>query len=277
MSNIELSPQVFSILSGLIEEKVGLHYGLLDREILQEKVSTRALEKGYESLLDYYYFIRYDEAGNKELADLVESLVVNETYFFREWQTIKALVDCFIAPWCEAGKRPKIWTAACSTGEEPLSLAMLLKEKKVLDKVGIYASDISENALNKARSGRFGRRSVRQVPDQKLQDQFIYNEGDHYRISEELYDAIHWKRANILNEIEYPTEGPFDVILCRNLLIYFSDETIKLVLEKLSRQLNPNGLLVVGVSESLLRFGSGFQGEEHSGAFFYKKVGLDGD
>lgn len=272
ISDIELSPQVFSILSSLIEEKVGLHYGLLDRDILKDRVATRAVEKGFESLLDYYYFIRYDEAGHEELKELVESLVVNETYFFREWKTIQALVDCFIRPWCDAGKRPRIWIAACSTGEEPLSLAMLLKEKGLLSQVEIFASDISENALKKARSNRFGKRSVRQVPDMQLKEKNIFPEGDYYHVSQDLYDAIQWKKTNILHNEEYPGDQPFDVILCRNLLIYFADETIKSVLDKLWQKMTPNGMLVVGVSESLLRFGSKFNGEEHAGSFFYMKA-----
>ncbi len=274
--SLELTPPVFSILSSLLQEKVGLSYGTGDREILQDRISTRAMDLGYESLLDYYYFLRYDPAGAQELETLVESLVVNETYFFREWPAIKVLVEKFIAPLCDQGKRPRIWCAACSTGEEPLSLAMLLTEKKLLDKVEIVASDISENALKKAQSGTYGRRALRHIPDPALQQQFVTKDGDHHFVPFSLIDSIKWKRTNILDKTTYPNNGPFDVILCRNMLIYFNDQTVKTVLDQLWQEMTPEGTLLVGVSESLLRFGSGFVGEEHDGSFVYRKAAKNG-
>lgn len=276
MGALELSPSVFSILSAFIEEKVGLHYGLLDRELLQEKASARAVEAGFESLLDYYYFLRYDVGGPQELNELVDALVVNETYFFREWQAIKVLVDSFIEPWCAEGRRPRIWSAACATGEEPLSLAMLLDERKLLNKVELFATDVSSRALAKARQGRFGRRSVRHVPERQLFERYIQTVSDGYAVVPSLVAAIHWNKKNLLNGSDYAQNGVFDVILCRNVLIYFSDQTVQFVLEHLSKVLSPNGLLLVGVSESLLRYGSGFTGEEHGGAFFYRNGARDG-
>lgn len=268
---LELSPSVFSILSSFIEEKAGLHYGLFDRELLQEKTAARAIESGFDSLLDYYYFLRYDPAGAQELAELIEALVVNETYFFREWQAIRVLVDSFIAPWCQAGRRPRIWSAACASGEEPLSLAMALDDKNLLGQVEIVATDISTRVLTKAQAGRFGRRSVRQVPEPHLLNRYLRAEGDGYAVVPELLGAICWERRNLLESADYARMGVFDVILCRNVLIYFADQTVQYVLDYLSKALTQDGVLLVGVSESLLRYGSGFTGEEHSGAFVYRK------
>lgn len=273
MSPLELSPAVFSILSGLIEERVGLHYGLLDRDLLGEKASARATEAGFDSLLDYYYYLRYDPGGERELAELVESLVVGETYFFREWAAIRVLVDSFITPWCEAGRRPRIWSAACASGEEPLSLAMLLDRRGLLGQVEIVATDISTRALDKARRGRYGRRSVRQVPEKELLDRYIRPEGDGYSVSPALIGSIHWEQRNLLDEKSIAEAGAFDAILCRNVLIYFSDATVRTVLSRLSGALVPDGVLMVGVSESLLRYGSSLLGEELGGAFVYRKAG----
>lgn len=275
--NLELSPQVFSILSNLIKEKVGINYGLTDREILHEKVSTRAMELGYDSLLDYYYFLRYDASGDQEMKQLVETLVINETYFFREWPAIETLVESYLKPMCASGKKPRIWSAACATGEEPLSLAMLLEDKGLLNQVQIIASDISENALKKAHSCVFSKRAVRQVPQQGLLEKFIRFEENHYTVSTQLRDSITWQQVNILDEANYPSLESFDVILCRNLLIYFSDQTVKQVLEQLARKLSPDGILMVGISESLLRFGGPFIGEEQGGSFFYKKNLFSGE
>lgn len=268
---LELSPSVFSILSSFIEEKVGLHYGVFDRELLQEKASARAIESGFDSLLDYYYFLRYDPAGEKELNELIEALVVNETYFFREWSAVRVLVDSFLEPWCRSGRRARIWNTACATGEEPLSLAMALDDKGLLDKVEIVATDVSSRVLAKAQSGKFGKRSVRQVPEPHLCEKYLSAEADGYRVAPQLISAIRWERRNLLSSQDYAHMGVFDVILCRNVLIYFSDQTVQYVLEHLSKALAQDGVLLVGVSESLLRYGSAFTGEERSGAFVYRK------
>ena len=272
MRSLELTPPVFSILSSLIEEKAGLHFGLLDQGLLQDRAASRAADAGFDSMLDYYYFLRYDPAGVQELKELVENLVVNETYFFREWPAIETLVDSFITPWCATGRRPRIWSAACSTGEEPLSLAMLLSERGLLDRVEIVASDISTRATQKAKSGKFRKRSLRSIPVPHLVERHLKADGNEIQVSSSLIDSIQWKNLNLLDEAAFATMGFFDAILCRNVLIYFSDSTVKGLLNRFSRSLPVDGVLMVGVSESLLRFGSGFNGEEHGGAFVYRKA-----
>lgn len=272
MMTLELSPSVFAILSGLVEEKAGLHYSMLDRELLQEKASARALEVGFESLLDYYYYLRYDPAGERELVQLIDNLVVNETYFFREWQTIEVLVSSFIEPWCKEGRRPRILSAACSTGEEPLSLSMALDERGLLDQVDLVACDISSRALGRAQEGRFGKRAVRQIPSPRLLERYIRPDAEGYSVDSRLISKIDWQRRNLLSDEDFAQLGTFDVILCRNVLIYFADATVRQVLERLARSLASDGVLLVGISESLLRYGSRFIGEERGGAFVYRKA-----
>ncbi len=273
MNSLELSPPVFSILSSYIEEKVGITYSHRDKELLQDKLSSRAQEVGFASLLDYYYFLRYDLNGEKELTELTETLVVNETYFFREWPAIQSLVDNFIEPWCASGRRPRIWSAACATGEEPLSLAMLLDDRNLLDKVEIVATDISSRVLAKAQSGKFGKRAVRNIPAPHLFEKYLTANSDgHFQVKPDLCSKIKWEKKNLMTEIELMQLGSFDAILCRNVLIYFSDQVVRAVLDRLSRSLINDGILLVGVSESLLRYSGHFVGEEHGGAFIYRKV-----
>ncbi|MGE0527766.1 MAG: protein-glutamate O-methyltransferase CheR [Bdellovibrionales bacterium] len=271
MTQFELTPPVFSILSSLIEEKSGLHYGLLDRELLQDRAAMRALEAGFDTLLDYYYFLRYDPGGEQELEKLVESLVVNETYFFREWPGIQVIVDSVIEPRCAKGQKVRVWSAACATGEEPLSLAMLLDHRNLLDRVQIVASDISAKALCVAHQGRFGRRSVRQIPDTVLFDKYIEVKSGGYEVPLRLIESIRWERRNLLTS-DLSDLGTFDVILCRNVLIYFGDRTVISVLGRFCDLLTNDGRLLVGVSESLLRYGGRFIGEEGAGVFVYRKA-----
>jgi chemotaxis protein methyltransferase CheR len=271
MSSLELSPPVFTILGRLLEDQAGLHYDLLDRDILGEKAAARALEAGFDSLLDYYYFLRYDPGGGAELSELVEALLVKETYFFREWTSVVSLVDTLIAPMCQAGESPRIWSAACATGEEPLSLAMLLSSRGLLDKVELVATDISARAIEIARRGRYGRRSLRQVPEPKLVERYIREQDGAYVVRRDLVNAIRWDTLNLVDGPSYRKLGTFDAILCRNVLIYFSDETVCQVLRHLHQALRDGGILLVGVSESLLRYGLPFVAEERGGAFLYRK------
>jgi chemotaxis protein methyltransferase CheR len=267
-STLPLLPPVFSILSSLIEERLGLHFGADQRELLADKLSPRVLERGFSSMLDYYYFIRYDAEGSAELASLADVLTVNETFFFREAAQLRALVDEFIATWLVAGRRPRIWCAACSTGEEPLSLAALLDERGWLKRVDIVASDLSPRVLSLAKTGSYSQRSLRAFDEPP---RWLVAEGDRYVPSAQLRTAIEWCCVNLLDRTAVESLGRFDAILCRNVLIYFSDQTTKIVAEQLFQRLTDGGVLLVGASESLMRMGTSFTCEERSGAFFYRK------
>ncbi len=271
MDRAGTSPAVLAILSAFVEERTGLHYGLGDRDLLEEKAGARAAEAGFESLLDYYYYLRYDPGGERELDALIDALVVGETYFFRELAPLE-----LVAELCDAlatrGARPRIWSAACATGEEPLTLAMLLEERGLAGRVELVASDLSPRALERARSGRHGPRAVRDGAPARLAERYLRREADGtYRVAPRLLEAIAWRRVNLQDERQVRAVGAVDFVLCRNALIYFRDETAIRVVERLSSVLVPGGVLLVGISESLLRFGTELQCEEHGNVFLYRR------
>jgi chemotaxis protein methyltransferase CheR len=270
---LPLSPQVFAILRGLIEEKTGIHYPDADREVLAERVSARAEEVSFDSLLDYYYFLRYDPGGEAELQSLIEHLVVQETYLFRELDQLRTLVSHFIAPWVRAGRRPRIWSAGCATGEEPLSLAILLAEAGLVDQVELVATDISREAIEQARTGRFARRSLRALGPGTRFPAWIHPDGERaVTVSPALVSRIAWQPLNLQDGAAIEALGIFDIVMCRNVLIYFSDDTTARVVDRLKGALVPGGILVVSVTESLLRFGTSLLCEEHNGVFFYRRT-----
>jgi chemotaxis protein methyltransferase CheR len=267
----KMSPQVFSILSGLVMERSGMHFDEAHAPIFADKVGARAQEAGFESLLDYYYYLRYDEGGSKELDALIEALVVGETYLFRELPPLEAVVSEIVAPAVAAGRRPRLWCAACATGEEPHTLAMLLAARGILDDVEIVASDISGRALDRARSGRFARRGLRQeVPP--FAAKLLAVEENGIAVARRLTDAIQWRQINLIDDQAVAELGTFDVVLCRNVLIYFNDKTTRQVIDRLAARLTSGGTLLVGVSESLLRFGTQLVCEEQAGVFMYRKA-----
>lgn len=271
MPGLPLSPQVFALLAGLVEERAGLHYRTNDLELFRDKVSSRAEQQGFESLLDYYYFLKYDEGGHKELDALVEGLVVHETYFFREADQLRALTSKVLGPRLGGALPVRIWCAASATGEEAYTLAMLLAHAGQLERARILATDVSERAVDRARRGDFGSRALRALPP-GIEGRFLHRRDQRVELEPHLREAIEWRRVNLVDPLAVASLGQFDAILARNVLIYFSDATVRRVVETLSGALAPGGVLLVSASESLLRYGTSLTCEEHGGAFFYRRV-----
>jgi chemotaxis protein methyltransferase CheR len=272
MPEVAMTPQVFALLSGLVEDRIGLWYALADKTLFESKLAGRVEDLGFDSALDYYYFLRYDEGAAREIDALAEALVVNETFFFRELDQIEAVLSTLIVPLIERGRRPRIWCAACSTGEEPSTIAMWLDHRGLLDAVTLVASDISEAALAIARSGRYRPRALRQPPRTLDPARWIETENGALVVHPRIRAAIDWRKVNLMDAGAVRAMGEHDLILCRNVLIYFRDETVRRVVQSLADQLRPGGALLVGVAESLMRFGTRLSCEEHNGAFVYRKV-----
>jgi chemotaxis protein methyltransferase CheR len=268
--SVEAQAQVLALLSAFIEEKTGIHYGSSDLDLFREKLVPKAEERGCDSMLDYYYLLRYDDPSGRELEELIDALVVPETYFFREIDALSMAVREFVLPLVERGNRPRIWSAACATGEEPYTLAMLLDAAGVLAKVDIVASDLSARVLARARAGEFGGRSVRHVPDPALAERWLERRERSVRLRPGLEGAIDFRRVNLVDADGVGALGTFDVVFCRNVLIYFKDATASKVVASIRKALRPGGVLFVGASESLLRLGNTFSCEERRGTFFYR-------
>lgn len=271
MSLLPLRQEVFALLSDLIEERVGIHYEPANVELVADKISARAVEAGFDSLLDYYYYLRYDSSARAEFEALVENLVVGETYFFREIDQLRFIVDRLIEPAIQAGERPRVWSAACATGEEPLTLAMLLDEKGLLDGVHLIGSDVSKRALGQARSGMFRGRALRNALFARSYARWLREEEGRIRVDRRLIEAVDWRCINLTDAGAVRGVEPCDVILCKNVLIYFRDEVMRRVAMLLSEQLKPSGALFVGVSESLMRLGTSLVCEEAAGVFYYHR------
>lgn len=268
-----LTPQLHAIFAALVEEACGLHYSFEERSIFEAKLSAQAAEVGFSSLLDYYYRLRYDDPSGEELRALIQALVVHETYFFRELPSLRVLVDDHLTGVIERHGRARIWSAACSTGEEPLTVAMLLDARGLIDKCDIVATDISEAALARAREGLHSARAVREGAPHELVTRYLDVRDRRVSSPKPLRDRIEFRRVNLLDTAAVRALGTFDLVLIRNVLIYFRDAAIARILEAMTTVLAPGGLVSVGVSESLLRFGTALVCEERGGSFVYKVAG----
>ncbi|MEO8843461.1 MAG: CheR family methyltransferase [Kofleriaceae bacterium] len=271
MSGLELTPPLFALLSELVESSSGLHYGPNDRDLFGAKLAAHAAELGFDSLLDFYYRLRYDDPDGGELQRLNEALLVHETYFFRELAPLEQLVEVYLRPTIAARGRARVWSAACSTGEEPLTLAMLLDARGLLDRVEIVASDLSSTVIARAKSGRHIKRSLRGEPPESVR-KHLDQAANGVTVSPRIQRAVTFRTLNLLDDVAVMALGAFDAIVCRNVLIYFDDHQVVRVVDRLTRALDPNGVVVVGVSESLLRFGTAMVCEERGNSFFYRKA-----
>lgn len=269
MAGLELTSQLFAVFSALVEDAVGLHYRPADRELFETKLATHAAGLGYDSLLDFYYRLRYDDPNGLELQRLNEALVVHETYFFRELAPLEELVETYLVEAIARRGRARVWSAACATGEEPLTLAMLLDARGLLDKTTIVATDLSAAAIKRAASGRHIRRSLRGEPPAHAA-RYLEQDPTGVTVAQAIQRAVTFRTLNLLDDAAVAALGTFDVVLCRNALIYFRDEQVIRVVDRLARALTPTGVLLVGVSESLLRFGTSLVCEERGNSFFYR-------
>ncbi|MGE0548271.1 MAG: protein-glutamate O-methyltransferase CheR [Kofleriaceae bacterium] len=267
-----LSPQLIALFASLIEDVAGLHYGAHDRDLFAAKLSAHAADVGEDNLLDYYYRLRYDDPGGEQLQRLIEALVVHESYFFREQAPLMQLVDTQIAPAVRASGRVRVWSAACATGEEPYTLAMILDQRGLLEQVEIVATDISAAAIERARRGRHSARSLRDGHPKDVAARYLEVSPGGVIVSPRIRERVRFSVVNLLDDAAVERLGMFEAILCRNVLIYFQDRCATTVIEHLARRLTRDGLLVVGVSESLLRLGTQLRCEERGGSFFYRSA-----
>ena len=156
-----------TLLRDLVQEHTGMFFDAEKGDLLLDKLSPLVIERGFHSFLDYYYLLKYDENSVDEWKNVIDAISVQETFFWREMDQINALVDCLIPEWAERsnGRRLRIWSAACATGEEPLTIAMALAEAGWFDRiqVEIIATDASTAALTKAEQGLFRERAFRNL------------------------------------------------------------------------------------------------------------------
>ncbi len=267
-----LSPPLFAIFAGLVEETCGIYYGPHDRDLFAAKLSAHAADRGHDSLLDYYYRLRYDDPGGVELAQLIEALLVHETYFFRELPPLQQLVDGHLAEVIRARGRARVWSAACSSGEEPLTLAMLLDDRGLLDRVELIGSDVSAEVIARASAGVHRKRALREDHPVDLAMRYLEPCAGGVMVASNVQRAVAFRTVNLFDTDAVRALGSFDVILCRNVLIYFRDDHVAKVIDQLAAALHPGGLLAVGVSESLLRFGTALVCEERGNSFFYRSA-----
>jgi chemotaxis protein methyltransferase CheR len=245
----------FRLFQKLVYEHAGIHLPPVKRALLSGRLSRRIRELGLETFGAYYDFVQ--EQGEEERTQLIDRITTNETSFFREPRHFEFLSREVLAGWTrEPRSRPmRIWSAGCSTGEEPYSIAMVVHESLGRSGAEIVATDLSTRALRDAEAGEWPMGSASQIPKPLLRRYMWKGIGPNhgkFAASPELRAMISFSRFNLNDDDAYaPLRARFDVIFCRNVLIYFDQASKTRVLANLLASLTPAGYLFVGHAESL--------------------------
>jgi chemotaxis protein methyltransferase CheR len=275
MEQINISEEDFQKFREYFYRKTGIQFESSKRYFVDKRLVERIEANGFDSFRSYFTLLRFQASG-EELQQLTNVMTVNETYFFREEYQFQCLVNS-ILPEITAKKIDqspiRIWVIPSSSGEEPYSIAIYLlelwSEINHWD-IEIISSDIDTQILNKARLGLYSARAIQQLPAQYLQ-KYFKRSGIDYQINDDLREAVEFTRVNLAERADTRAYRNFDIVFCRNLLIYFDDVSRKLAAETFYDSLKPGGFICLGHSESMSRISSLYKIRKFPEAIVYQK------
>lgn len=260
---IKITDDEFRLIAIYIKEKSGINLKAEKKMLLVGRLSNILNELGMTSFMTYYKYLKNDKEG-KALSRLIDRITTNHTYFMRESEHF-TYFNQIVLPYLKessTNKDLRIWCAASSTGEEPYTLAMLLadffKSEEHLWNKKLLATDLSLSVLEEAKKGIYQDEKISVLPKIWLLNYFNKIENNQYQVKESLRKEVIYRRFNLLETV-FPFKKKFHVIFCRNVMIYFDNETKNQLVEKMYNSLEYGGYLFVGHSESINRNGTRFK------------------
>jgi len=259
---IRLASDEFRLLRDLINHHCGIVLTPEQRPVIERRLRERLTIHGLHSFGEYHQLLRSSD-GRAELDEAIDIVTVNETYFYREHHQLTALQYEIIPllrtpPLCRTNI--SIWSAGCSTGEEVYSVAIAMSEAglSIGTDVRIFGSDISRKCIAHARRGIYGPAAFRTIPAH-IKRKYFVEHADGLHVTEEIRPYCHFGHLNLLDPAKAAVVGRVDIILCRNVLIYFDDASRRRAIDMLYDRLLPGGFLLLGHSESLLNVTTAFE------------------
>jgi chemotaxis protein methyltransferase CheR len=269
-----LSPEEHQKFHDYLILHSGLHFERRNYKVLERGLDSRMTALRINSFSDYFEYLNQNRERRQELQKLLQFLTVGETFFFRYNAHFDALTRAVVPGLIKAGRdrNIRILSAGCSTGEEPYSIAMALMDAlpdwKKRD-IRIFATDINSRSLRRAREGVYNSWKIR-VTDNSYLERYFYRVGESYVVNDEVKSLVDFSYLNLQISDQLPANS-FDIIFCRNVMIYFTTATTKKVVEKFAEALNPGGYLFLGHSETLSHISSRFERHILAGGFYYTK------
>lgn len=246
-----------------VKRKTRIDLSLYKEAQMKRRLTSLYEKRGYRNFTEYFEAIDRDSAL---LDEFLDRMTINVSEFYRNAQRWKVLQDKIFPQLLEKNKRLKIWSAACSTGEEPYSLAMVLSNHIPLRDISIQATDLDKGVIEQAKVGLYGARSIKEVP-KDIVDRYFIKEGAHYQVVDEIKRTVTFRQHNLLEDRYEPNH---DLIVCRNVMIYFTEEAKDQIYHNFSKALKIGGILFVGSTEQI--FNPEQYGFEVVDTFFYQKV-----
>ncbi|WP_291492357.1 protein-glutamate O-methyltransferase CheR [Desulfurella sp.] len=264
----EMDPEIFEKLRDFIYEKSGIFFEYSKKYLLENKLNKRIQELKLRDFDDYLKFLQLNK---NELYFLFDAITINETYFFRHAQQIEVFL-IIVDELLKYKPILNVWSAACSTGEEPYTLAIALTEKYGNNiPARILASDISQEVLEKAKIGVYNEYALKELTPDIRQKYFDF-EKNTYKIKDFVKNKVVYKQVNLVDNRDLSTIGKMDIIFLRNVLIYFNNESRQKVIDKIYNDiLNKNGYLFLGATESISRLNTKLKLVHFKQALAYKK------
>lgn len=274
-SAVTISADDFERFREYFYRRTGIQFEPSKRYFVDKRLAERAASNGCASFREYFAMLRFESSG-REWQALVNEMTVNETYFMREDYQFEAMVNALLPELVERRRADtplRIWAVPSSSGEEAYTIAMFLLERwpqLAHWDVEIVSSDIDTRILAQAQRGVYSQRAVQHVPASWLQKYFT-REGASYRICDTLRDAVAFTKVNLNDAQDVAAYRDFDIIFCRNLLIYFDDVSRRRAAETFYDVLRPGGFICLGHSESMSRISSLFRIRKFPEAIVYQK------
>jgi chemotaxis protein methyltransferase CheR len=255
-------PQEYEEFIRKIKMLTGIDLSLYKEGQMKRRLTSLYEKRGYHSFREYYKDI---QSSPNVLNEFLDRMTINVSEFYRNAKRWEVLEKKILPSLLESQKRLKIWSAACSTGEEPYTIAMILSNLVPLSQIEILATDLDENVLARAKLGVYPARSLNGVPAD-IKKQYFIKEEDFYRVDDEIKRRVTFKKHNLLDD---RFDQEFDLVVCRNVLIYFTEDAKSLLYDKFSASLKSGGVFFVGSTEQI--FNPGKYEFETIDTFFYKK------
>jgi chemotaxis protein methyltransferase CheR len=272
VDSLGIAGGITQVFADLIHDRLGLTFEPMRHDQLADRLAPLVVARGLSSFMDYYYVLKYSQDA-AEWGRVMDALAVPETYFWRESDQIRAIVHDVIPGLVEQaqGDTVRIWSVPCSTGEEPLTIAMMLAEAGWLQRapIEILASDASPSAIARARAGRYGPRAFRNLAPALQEKYFERIDERTWSISPALQRFVRYDVVNLMDTPQVAAHASVPVVFCRNVFIYFSTASIQRVVGAFAERMSSPGYLCIGASESLLRLGTRFELREIGGSFVY--------
>ncbi len=277
--DIKVSDEEFRQLRDFIYQQCGIFIGENRKYLIENRLASRLRELNLKSYNEYYNFLRFDPNKRAELSRLFEVVTTNETSFYRNPPQLQVFQDVVLKNITdglrkEGRKKLRIWSAGCSTGEEPYTLAIilheLLRQEVPAWDIKITANDLSEAVLTSARQGVYSEYALRTTPKEIIAKYFI-KDGVNYKIDPKLKHLVSFGQINLNDKMQLARVERSHIVFCRNVIIYFDDDMKRRVIGAFYDNLLPGGALLIGHSESLHNISRAFKPEHHKGTIVYRK------